>query len=63
VIGVFQQVFRTQVANAGKKSCVNLTLSDESGTENDLTLWEAYVNHFMNYASESGHVILIITHE
>ncbi|KAL5096572.1 hypothetical protein RYX36_000899 [Vicia faba] len=62
VIGAVQQVVRTQVSGAGKKACVNLTLSDECGAEMDVTLWEAYVNQFINYAAKNGHVFLILTH-
>ncbi|KAL5076803.1 hypothetical protein RYX36_015787 [Vicia faba] len=62
VIGAVQQVVRTQVSSAGKKACVNLTLSDECGTEMDVTLWKAYANQFMNFATKNGHVFLILTH-
>ncbi|XP_058761709.1 uncharacterized protein LOC131635113 [Vicia villosa] len=58
IIGVVQHVARTQVAGAGKKACVNLTL----GAEMDVTLWEGYASQFMNYKAESGHVFLILTH-
>ncbi|XP_058734815.1 uncharacterized protein LOC131606617 [Vicia villosa] len=52
IIGAVQHVVMTQVAGAGKKACVNLTLSDKCGTEIDVTLWEGYANQFMNYAAE-----------
>ncbi|KAL5065746.1 hypothetical protein RYX36_027483 [Vicia faba] len=62
VIGAVRQVVRTQVSGARKKACVNLALSDDSGDEMDVTLWEAYANQFMNYVAKNGHVFLILTH-
>ncbi|CAK8538744.1 unnamed protein product [Lathyrus sativus] len=42
VIGVLHEVGKTQVVGGGKKACLNLIISDEIGSEIDLTLWEAY---------------------
>ncbi|CAK8537800.1 unnamed protein product [Lathyrus sativus] len=51
VIGVLHEVVKTQVVGGGKKACVNLIISDEIGSEIDLTLWEAYATQFMAYTN------------
>ncbi|KAI5404742.1 hypothetical protein KIW84_051776 [Lathyrus oleraceus] len=53
---------RTQVAGAGKKPYVNLTLYDECRTEIDVTLWKTFANQFMDFTSDNGPIIVILTH-
>ncbi|CAI8589908.1 unnamed protein product [Vicia faba] len=62
IIGVVQNVARTQVPGAGKKTCVNLSLTDESGNELDFTLWETYASQFMTYSSDIDAPIIILTY-
>ncbi|XP_058782843.1 uncharacterized protein LOC131657463 [Vicia villosa] len=65
VIGVLQDVVRTQMGGVGRKSCVNITLRDVEGNVIEVALWEAYGKQFMNYTTPdniSGPTIIVLTH-
>ncbi|XP_058775181.1 uncharacterized protein LOC131649434 [Vicia villosa] len=46
VIGVLQDVVKTQQGGGGRKSCVNVTLRDVEGNIIELVLWDDYVSGF-----------------
>ncbi|CAK8538393.1 unnamed protein product [Lathyrus sativus] len=65
VIGILQDVVKTQMGGGGKKSCANITLRDESGNVIEVALWDDYGKQFMNYNNSNkndGPTILILTH-
>ncbi|XP_058746517.1 uncharacterized protein LOC131619441 [Vicia villosa] len=65
VIGVLQDVVKTQHGGGGRKSCVNVTLRDVEGNIIELVLWDDYGKQFMNYTTPdniSGPTIVILTH-
>ncbi|XP_058726584.1 uncharacterized protein LOC131597943 [Vicia villosa] len=65
VIGVLQDVLKTQMGGGGRKSCVNITLRDVEGNIIELTLWGDYGKQLINYTTPnnfSGPTIIILTH-
>ncbi|XP_058782451.1 uncharacterized protein LOC131656911 [Vicia villosa] len=65
VIGVLQDVVKTQSGGGGRKSCVNITLRDVEGNVIEVALWEAYGKQFLNYTTPnniSGPTIILLTH-
>ncbi|XP_058784048.1 uncharacterized protein LOC131658811 [Vicia villosa] len=65
VIGVLQDVLKTQMGGGGRKSCVNITLRDVEGNVIELALWGDYGKQFINYTTPdnfSGPTIIILTH-
>ncbi|XP_058726335.1 uncharacterized protein LOC131597668 [Vicia villosa] len=65
VIGVLQDVVKTQMGGGGRKSCVNITLRDVEGNVIEVALWEVYGKQFMNYTTpnnSSGPTVIILTH-
>ncbi|XP_058753370.1 uncharacterized protein LOC131626566 [Vicia villosa] len=65
VIGVLQDVVKTQHGGGGRKSCVNVTLRDVERNIIELVLWDDYGKQFMNYTTPdniSGPTIVILTH-
>ncbi|XP_058764278.1 uncharacterized protein LOC131637691 [Vicia villosa] len=65
VIGVLQDVLRTQTGGGGRKSCVNVTIRDVEGNVIELVLWEDYGKQFINYTTPNnfaGPTIIVLTH-
>ncbi|XP_058780631.1 uncharacterized protein LOC131654577 [Vicia villosa] len=65
VIGVLQDVVKTQMGGGGRKSCVNITLRDVEGNVIEVALWDGYDKQFMNYTTPnniSGPTIIVLTH-
>ncbi|CAL5189904.1 unnamed protein product [Lathyrus oleraceus] len=65
VVGVLQDVVKTQTDGGGKKPCVNITLCDEAGNVIEVALWEDYGKQFMNNNNSNnspGPTLLILTH-
>ncbi|XP_058767622.1 uncharacterized protein LOC131641334 [Vicia villosa] len=65
VIGVLQDVLKTQTGGGGRKSCVNVTISDVNGNVIELVLWEDYGKQFINYTTPNnfaGPTIIVLTH-
>ncbi|KAL5055863.1 hypothetical protein RYX36_036545, partial [Vicia faba] len=65
VIGVLQEVVKTQMRGGGKKSCVNITLRDTEGNVIEVPLWDDFAKQFMNYQNPdqlATHTIVILTH-
>ncbi|XP_058776624.1 uncharacterized protein LOC131650946 [Vicia villosa] len=65
VIGVLQDVLKTQVGGGGRKSCVNVTLRDVEGNVIELVLWDDYAKQFNNYTTPNnfaGPTIIVLTH-
>ncbi|KAL5072367.1 hypothetical protein RYX36_011351 [Vicia faba] len=65
VIGVLQDVVKTQTGGGGKNSCVNITLCDIDGNVIKVALWEDYDKQLMNYQNTDKVVapnIIILTH-
>ncbi|XP_050875723.1 uncharacterized protein LOC127079384 [Lathyrus oleraceus] len=65
VVGVLQDVVKTQMGGGGKKSCVNITLGNEAGNVIRVALWEDYAKQFMSYNNSNnfpGPTLLILTH-
>ncbi|XP_058750080.1 uncharacterized protein LOC131623070 [Vicia villosa] len=65
VIGVLQDVVKTQMGGGNRKSCVNITLRDVEGNVIEVALWEAYGKQFMNYTTPnntSGPTVIVLTH-
>lgn len=40
IVGVLQDVVKTQMGGGGKKSCANITLRDKAGNVIEVALWE-----------------------
>ncbi|XP_058751920.1 uncharacterized protein LOC131625020 [Vicia villosa] len=65
VIGVLQDVLKTQMGGGGRKSCVNITLHDIEGNVIEVALWGDYCKQFMNYNTNVkmvGPTIIVLTH-
>ncbi|XP_058732680.1 replication protein A 70 kDa DNA-binding subunit E-like [Vicia villosa] len=65
VIGVLQDVLRTQVGGGGRKSCANITLRDIEGNVIEVVLWGDYCKQFLSYNTPgkmAGPTIIILTH-
>ncbi|XP_058734503.1 uncharacterized protein LOC131606285 [Vicia villosa] len=65
VIGVLQDVLKTQMGGGGRKSCVNITLRDVEGNVIELVLWEDYAKQFVAYTTPNnfvGPTIIVLTH-
>ncbi|XP_058732947.1 uncharacterized protein LOC131604532 [Vicia villosa] len=65
VIGVLQDVLKTQMGGGGRKSCVNISLRDVEGNVIELVLWEDYAKQFNNYTTPNnfaGPTIIVLTH-
>ncbi|XP_058767403.1 uncharacterized protein LOC131641098 [Vicia villosa] len=65
VIGVLQDVVKTQMGGGNRKSCVNITLRDVEGNVIEVALWESYGKQLMNYTTPnntSGPTIILLTH-
>ncbi|XP_058741542.1 uncharacterized protein LOC131613895 [Vicia villosa] len=65
VIGVLQDVLKTQTGGGGRKSCVNITLRDVEGNVIELVLWEDYAKQFVTYTTPNnfaGPTIIVLTH-
>ncbi|XP_058775273.1 uncharacterized protein LOC131649530 [Vicia villosa] len=65
VIGVLQDVLKTQVGGGGRKSCVNISLRDIEGNVIELVLWEDYAKQFNKYTTPNnfvGPTIIVLTH-
>lgn len=65
VIGVLQDVVKTQMAGGGKKSCANITLRDEAGNIIEVVLWDDYGKQFMSYNTSNkspGPTVIVLTH-
>ncbi|XP_058774833.1 uncharacterized protein LOC131649106 [Vicia villosa] len=65
VIGVLQDVVKTQMGGGGKKSCTNITLRDVVGNAIEVALWGDFSKQFMDYKTLGKHVgptIIILTH-
>ncbi|XP_058751986.1 uncharacterized protein LOC131625110 [Vicia villosa] len=65
VIGVLQDVVKTQQGGGGRKSCVNITLRDVEGNVIELVLWEDYAKQFVIYTTPNnfaGPTIIVLTH-
>ncbi|XP_058733996.1 uncharacterized protein LOC131605686 [Vicia villosa] len=65
VIGVLQDVLKTQMGGGGKKSCVNVNIRDVQGNVIELVLWDDYAKQFVNYTTPnnfSGPTLILLTH-
>ncbi|XP_058774762.1 uncharacterized protein LOC131649033 [Vicia villosa] len=65
VIGVLQDVLKTQMGGGGRKSCVNVNLRDVQGNVIELVLWDDYAKQFVNYTTPnnfSGPTLIVLTH-
>ncbi|XP_058740628.1 uncharacterized protein LOC131612898 [Vicia villosa] len=65
VIGVLQDVLKTQTGGGGRKSCVNVSIRDVEGNVIELVLWEDYGKQFINYTTPNnfaGPTIIVLTH-
>ncbi|KAL5082403.1 hypothetical protein RYX36_010824 [Vicia faba] len=65
VIGIIQDVVRTQMGGDSKKSCVNITLRDVEGNVIEVALWDDFGKQLLNYTTPNkvvGPTILILTH-
>ncbi|XP_058749794.1 uncharacterized protein LOC131622767 [Vicia villosa] len=65
VIGVLQDVLKTQTGSGGRKSCVNVSIRDVEGNVIELVLWEDYGKQFINYTTPNnfaGPTIIVLTH-
>ncbi|KAI5381256.1 hypothetical protein KIW84_UN0881 [Lathyrus oleraceus] len=57
VVGVLQDVVKTQMGGGGKKSCVNITLGNEAGNVIRVALWEDYAKQFMSYNNSNNFLV------
>ncbi|KAL5075858.1 hypothetical protein RYX36_014842 [Vicia faba] len=65
VIGILQDIVKTQMGGGGKKLCANITLHDIEGNVIEVALWDDYGKQFTNYNNPnkvSSPTILILTH-
>ncbi|XP_058783238.1 uncharacterized protein LOC131657905 [Vicia villosa] len=65
VIGVLQDVLKTQMGGGGRKSCVNVNIRDVMGNVIELVLWDDYAKQFVNYTTPnnfSGPTLIVLTH-
>ncbi|KAI5444614.1 hypothetical protein KIW84_013035 [Lathyrus oleraceus] len=65
VVGVLQDIVKTQMGGGGKKYCANITLRDEAENVIELVLWEDYAKQFMHYNNSNNSpspTLLILTH-
>ncbi|XP_058729139.1 uncharacterized protein LOC131601362 [Vicia villosa] len=65
VIGILQDVLKTQTGGGGRKSCVNVTIRDVEGSVIELVLWGNYGKQFINYTTPNnfaGPTIIVLTH-
>lgn len=65
VIGIVQDVVKTQMGGGGKKYYANIMLRDEVGNFIEVVLWDDYGKQFMSYNNSNKSASLtniILTH-